>query len=273
MNETNIYPVTYNKNHYCVMANDIIRGKSEMSLQEARLIRLLITQVAKEDKDLKTYTCRIQDLAKFLGISQSNMYRDIYTICDNLLTCLVRIGTGNPREPWLKYQWVSMANYDGNGTVTLKLSEQTSRYVLELSEWFTQYRLDNILEFNSYYAIRLYELLKCDIGVSQDRKVYFEYSIDELRLFFSCENKYKETKDFNKRVIEISVREINAKADIDVYIEYCKTGKSITSVRFYFMYLKLYLGTVYWKDVEDKFTLTQTKGQLTLSIDEVLPNE
>lgn len=48
------YDMTYNAEHYTVAANDIIKGKQSMTLQTARLIRLLITQVVKEDKDLKT---------------------------------------------------------------------------------------------------------------------------------------------------------------------------------------------------------------------------
>ena len=82
------YDMTYNAEHYTVAANDIIKGKQSMTLQTARLIRLLITQVVKEDKDLKTYSCRIIDLAKFLNIDSSNLYKHIRTICD----CAMKLG-------------------------------------------------------------------------------------------------------------------------------------------------------------------------------------
>lgn len=51
----------YNSEYFTVAANDIIKGKQSMTLQTARLIRLLVTQVVKEDKDLKTYSCRITE--------------------------------------------------------------------------------------------------------------------------------------------------------------------------------------------------------------------
>ena len=41
------YEMTYNAEHYTVAANDIIKGKQSMTLQTARLIRLLITQGVK----------------------------------------------------------------------------------------------------------------------------------------------------------------------------------------------------------------------------------
>ena len=71
------YEMTYNSEHYTVAANDIIRGKQSMTLQTARLIRLLITQVVKEDKDLKTYSCKITDLAKAMKAEKLAFLTDI----------------------------------------------------------------------------------------------------------------------------------------------------------------------------------------------------
>lgn len=224
-------PMVYNKEHYTVMANDIVRGKQEMSLQEARIIRLLITQVVKEDKDLKTYSCSIKDLATFLEIDDSNLYRDIKTICENLLQRIVRVESGDPKKPWKAFQWVQKAEYDGAGTITLMLSEQISPYVLELDRYFTQYQLENVLYMNSFYAIRLYELLRADCYTLSSCSN--EYSVNFLRTFFSCEDKYKLYGDFKRRVLEVAVKEINSKADIEIInMNEYKTGRRITSVEF-----------------------------------------
>lgn len=226
------YEMTYNSAHYTVAANDIIRGKQSMTLQTARLIRLLITQIVKEDKDLKIYSCRIADLAKFLNIPSSNLYRDVFQICDCAMKSVVYIGTGNPKQPWKMFHWISTAEYDGNGTLTLRLSDEIKPYVLELEKWFTQYQLKNILEFSSYYAIRLYELLKCRDGECNNSKIELEFTINELRTYFDCENKYSAFKDFRKKVIEVAVREINEKSDILIYPHYKKSGRAITSISF-----------------------------------------
>lgn len=224
--------IVYDKNYYAVMANDIIKGKQEMTLTEARLIRLLITQVVREDKDLTTYTCRIQDLAKFLGIRGEWLYREVKTICENLLQRIIRIGSGDPRRPWKTFQWVQLAEYDGNGNITLQLSNQIAPYVLELDKWFTQYQLKEILAFNSYYAIRLYELIKCHEGITRSEKGAHEFDIPQLRDFFCCEDKYATTAVFIKKVIDIAIREISEKSDISLSYETVKTGKKITSIVF-----------------------------------------
>lgn len=230
------HELTYNGKHYTVMANDVIKGKQEMTLQEARIIRLLITQVVKEDKDLKTYKCRIQDFANFLGITSETLYQDVRTICRRLLTRTVDIWTGNHKERWKSFQWVQLAEYDGNGTITLMLSEHIKPYVVELSAWFTQYQLQNILSFNSFYAIRLYELIKCYEGLTRENESYHEFTIEYMRTVFCCEKKYETTALFIQYVINIAVEEINEKSDISIIAESIKTGKKITSIRFHIGY-------------------------------------
>jgi len=246
--------LTYNKEHHAVIANDVIKGKQEMTLQEARLLRLLITQVAKEDKDLKTYTAKISDLAEFLKIPKTHLYRDIKDICSRLLQRLVYIGTGDTKMPWKTFQWVQLAQYDGNGNLTLMLSNQIQPFVLALNERFTQYKLANILEMDSFYAIRLYELLKSDDHKRDFDGDYPEYSMEFLRQFFECEKKYDAFKDFRKRVIDIAVREINAKTDLQIdCVEYIKNSRAVVGLRFVFGYLKP----------------RQLPGQLALDGDEV----
>jgi Protein involved in initiation of plasmid replication len=231
MDNNNSKELNYDKKHYIVMANDIVKGKQEMTLTEARIIRLLITQVVKEDKDLKTYTCKITELAEFIGISGKSLYRDVRTICENLLKRIVRINVN--KNSWKAFQWIQLAEYDGySGLLTLKLSEQIAPYVLDLNSWFTQYKLKNILYFNSFYAIRLYELLKCETGIFNDNKDFYEFSIEHLRTIFCCENKYKTTAEFIKKVIQIGVREINDKSDILVEYEYVKQSRKIVSIQF-----------------------------------------
>lgn len=226
------YPLVYNPNHYTIMANDIVRGKQDMSLQEARILRLLITQVVKEDNDLKTYSCKITDLAEFLNIDSNNLYRDIKDICEGLLQRLVRIGTGNPKQSWESFQWLNSAKYDGNGTVTFRLSEDIKPYLIDLNAYFTQYKLENILEMKSFYGIRLYELLRAEYY--KDENTYQEYTIEFLRQFFDCEIKYKKFNDLKKRVLETAVKEVNEKSDLYIYEAIpIKTGRKITAIKFY----------------------------------------
>lgn len=245
-----VHDLSYSPDHYAVMANDIVKGKQSMTLQQARVLRLMITQVAKDDTDYRTYTCRIKDLARFLGIDSSNLYRDIQDFCLGMLDLKVQVGTGNPRSPWRAWHWISMASYDGNGAITLRLSDEIKPYVLALDRWFTRYQLGNILSMKSFYSIRLYEILKCEDNKTKNEKGYHEFTIQEFREMLGCEKKYRQIGQLKQRVIEPASREINEKTDMQVNVEYVKTGRAITSVRFY---------------VRDK-PETQLPGQTELSL-------
>ena len=223
-----------NEDYYTVAANDIIKGKQAMKLQTARLIRLAITQVAQQDKALQTSTVSITNLAEFLNISRDNLYRDIREICKQAMESVVYIGTPNPKNPWKMIHWIGCAEYDGAGELTIKLSHELKPYVLELDKWFTQYQLKNILEFTSFYAIRLYEILKCAEGEDpyENKGREYYYTIEELRQFFGCEDKYERVSQFKAKTIEVAVREINEKSDIEVYHEYKKRGREVVGVTF-----------------------------------------
>ena len=226
--DTNV--INYNKNHYAVMANAIIKGKQTMSLQEARLIRLLITQIAKNDKDFKTYKVNIQELAEFLEVDSSNLYREIREICQSLMTRTIKIQKG---KEWEIFQWLQLAKYDGQGTITLMLSNQIAPYLLQLNAWFTQYQLKNILAMKSFYSIRLYELLKLSVGEDRRKKMEYNFSVQALREYLECENKFKQIIEFKKYVLDIAVRDISEYSEYNCRYEGKKTSRSITDIIFY----------------------------------------
>ena len=132
------YPIKYGSTYQVVTANDIIKGKQKMTLREAQLLFIAISQVVYEDKDFKTYTTTVPELAKFMGIDESSLYRDLESICTSLCKQVVKIQVGGEnakgRKKWEIFQWVNSAKYD-NGTLTLRLSDDIKPYLLELDRY------------------------------------------------------------------------------------------------------------------------------------------
>ena len=85
---------------------------------------------------------------------------------------------------------------------------------------------------NSFYGIRLYEILMCDESKARDTVSEFTYSIEKLREMLGCEKKHNRISDFKKFVIEKAVDEIYKNTDYWIDVEYIKTGKKITHVKF-----------------------------------------
>ena len=58
--------IKYSRDFAVIQANELVRSKQDdLTLLEAKLIRLAITQVLRDDTDLKTYSCNVVDLANF----------------------------------------------------------------------------------------------------------------------------------------------------------------------------------------------------------------
>lgn len=103
-------------------------------------------------------------------------------------------------------------------------------FLLQLKQNFTSYELLWTLHFKSKYTIRLYELVKSihfhDLADYQRR-----YSVDELKRLLGGE-RYKEYRDFKRRVLVPSVKEINQYSDKDVAFDEVRRGRKVIEVEF-----------------------------------------
>ena len=224
-------------NKFVVMANDLVKGKSALSLNSAKLIRLSIMQCEFRDNELKPYQISIKDFAAFLGIrTEKGLYRDIQDICIQLLKEIVLIGDGNPKHKWKAFQWVSQCDYD-NGIISIRLHDDLKPYLLNLKGCYTQYEIENILTFKSVHALRIYELIKMELRNVQiygEKEIDVYLSVDMIKKATNTEKKYKKMGDFNKNVIEIAVKEINEKPyNIRVSYKYRKEGRKIVGYDFH----------------------------------------
>ena len=209
------YPLKLNENYYVVTANDLIKGRQKMSLREAQLLFIAISQVVKEDTDFKTYTTTVSELAQFMGIDENSLYRDLEGICTALLQRIVKIQIGGEnargRKKWKAFHWVSSAEYD-NGNLTLRLSDDIKPYLLELDSYYSQTMLGTLMTFRSYYATRLYQYLIADTGARWDTVEEWTFTCDELRELFQTYvkdekgNIIKELYKLNRNLINKTIK-------------------------------------------------------------------
>ena len=223
-----------NTDNKVVMSNDLIKSKSNLSLNELKLLRLTIMQVLAEDTDLQTYSIKINYLAKILDISSPNIYRDAMEMCRHLLQELVYVGDGNPKHKWQMFQWCSTCQYN-DGTIIIRLHDNLKPYLLQLKKHYSMYGLADILMLKTVYAVRLYELLQ---EALKAQKVYADQTatvildVETIRKATSTENKYQKIGMFNQRVIDKAVSEINDKSSYYVSYEYVKKSRKIIGFKF-----------------------------------------
>ena len=248
-NKENAIAIKYNKDFYVIQANELVRSKQDdLTLLEAKLIRLAITQVLRDDTDLKTYSCNVVDLANFLGIDNHNIYRDIQELSKSLMkkSIFIKDKTQPKRkgkENYKIFHWIDYVDYT-DGVITFKLSDSLKPYLIGLEQLFTLYGYDAVIGLPTNYSIRLYELIASyqnmtvrlmpdtnytDIPIEKNE---FIFTIDWLRDYFNCNDKYPNTGDFVKRVIDGAVKAIVKNTLMRLSYRTVKKGRSITHIVF-----------------------------------------
>ena len=236
-----IYPLQLNPDYYVVTANDLIKGKQKMTLREAQLLYITMSQVVKEYKDFKTYSIAVSELASFMGIGPNALYRDLENICTSLLKRVVKIyvqDANNPSErKWKAFQWISAAEYE-NGKLTIKLNDELKPFLIELVSHYSQILLGTLCSFNSYYAARLYQYIVCEIGERpRNPKEEWTFTCEELRDFFQIEkNEYARNYDLVRKTIKVALDELN-KSDFTYIWDYEELrgpgkGRPLVGVKF-----------------------------------------
>ena len=213
-----------------VRRNELIHARHRMSLQEQRLWLWLTAQVKREDTELSVYRIGVKQLAEFIGIEKNkDIYDQLSRYTKSLMGRVAEICKIDERT-LTQVQFVSKTKYYfGKGYVELCLNEHIRPYVLALKERFTEIELRYAIRLSSFYAIRIYELLKS----GQYRQGGFDMPLEDLRAELGIEKgKLERVDNFKVKVMNIAEREINNRTDINFAYEWLKTGRGVTGVRF-----------------------------------------
>lgn len=217
------------KNYLVTKSNYFIMNSSyDLSLEEQKIILTLASMVQPEDEDFKPYKFRISDFMELLGVEDKSKYTKIPKLTKELMKKVFEIHEGNKI---IQTAWLSGVVYEkGSGEVELTFSSYLKPYMLQLRSMFTQYKLANILSMKSKYSPRIYEILKCNEFKKQG---FIEIEIEDLRKLIKAYDVYPKYNDFKRHVIERSQKELNKISDISFEFEEIKTGRKVTSIRFY----------------------------------------
>lgn len=206
----------------------IMNSSYDLSLEEQKIILTLASMVQPSDEEFKPYKFKIYDFMKLLGVEDKSKYTEVPKITKELMKKVFEIQEGNKL---IQTAWISGAVYEkGTGYVELTFSPYLKPYMLKLNSMFTQYKLVNVLSMKSKYSPRIYEFLKCNEFKKQG---YIDIDIVELRRLLKAENIYPKYNDFKRYIIERAKKELNLKTDISFDFEEIKTGRKVTSLRFY----------------------------------------
>jgi plasmid replication initiation protein len=206
-------------------SNKFIESSFYLTINEQKMIRLVASMVKKNDTEFKEYNFKVSDIGLLFG-NKKNIYKNLESTADLLMTRFIKIKTGDKPKDWKSYHIIKNAACK-DGIFTIQIDEQMKDFYLELNE-YTKYQLKNILQFNSTYSFRVYELLKQYVKL-KNRVI----DIGHLREILDIgKQQYKLYGHFKSRVLLPSKDEINEYTDISFDFDEVKDGKKVVAIKF-----------------------------------------
>ena len=225
-------------------SNQLAEARYELSPREQKLVLYVISMIEPEDEDFKRYVVNVSDFAKLAKLSKSELYKELRDLAENLKSKVLVIpnhfdpDTGKHVE--LVTSWFSDAliTANGQGYFAVEISRNLKPYLLKVKREFFKFRLQQVMQMRSAYAIRLYQFAK-----RWEFKRKYLVSVTELRGIMGALHPAGRGKtkaalgnyaDFKRRAVQTAVDEINAKSDIFLsFVEIKARGsKAVESLDF-----------------------------------------
>lgn len=209
--------------------NHLVQASYRLSLTGQRVFLLAIGQINHKQKLRDHYEITAEQFSKMYNVSPKTAYRDLKEGLDELYNADIKLDDLDLKI-LTRRRIVDEAKYHyGEGKISISFPEKLHPFLCELNGQYTQYRIGQVSNLKSAYAIRLFELLM-QFKSTGDRII----TLKNFRNWFRIENKYKTYADLNKRIIKPAINELNTKTNLSIKYTPIKKERRVHTLSFSF---------------------------------------
>lgn len=222
-------------------ANDLIEARYKFDIWETRFFLSVLAQIRREDNEFQTYRVWYRDVVRTFGLKNHNAYDLLRQASVSLMQKSFTVNyedNGFARQAnyhiirktdVLKEGQEHRRGIETQEYIDVTIEQEMKPLLLQLQKNFTAYELRNVVKLG-VYPIRIYELLKQYESIGE-RTV----AVETLKNMFELHHEYPRFPNFNQRVIEPAIEDINRHSDLDIRtVEKIKDGRAVTALRFKF---------------------------------------
>lgn len=200
----------------------LITARYKLSTVEQKLVLSIISLIRPTDSDFMNYQIPVN---QFEFLTSNDNARRLKKYCKDLMSKPLEIET---ERGWTLFNWFAHIEYIKNdGMLECSVSPKLKPYLLKLQENFKSYDLKYILEMQSEYSIRIYELLK-----KSEKMGYLEIDLEELQNLLQVPESFKRYDNFKRKVLQVTSIEIAKYTDIYFDFQEIKKGKKVATLKF-----------------------------------------
>lgn len=213
--------------------NPLALSRQEMGILTKRLLVLALSDITKEDLTLEPIRITAWEYAQLFNISGKSIYSRIEESARELLEQTIQIK--EPNGDWVMFQWVSEARYDNGrergqmAAIEIKIHDRLKPYLLQLRRDFSIIPTEQLLSFESFNSMRLFEVLYTASYAGERNQLIFD--VDDLKLRLGLDGKYERFKDF-RYVLDKAQEEFAAYTCLAFDYEPHKVGRKFQRVSF-----------------------------------------
>lgn len=212
-----------------VKSNYLVEASYRLTITEQKIMYMIISQINKSDTNFKDYTFSVAEFIKIIGLKGKSAYNELKSTIRLLRSRTFTVKYSmNGKNKELITGWIVNAEYE-EGLLKFNIDPKLKPFLVQLKREFTAMSLNNLMQLKSTYSPRIYELLKQYLKIGE-RTFDFEELKDILAI---GEGEYKLYSHFKSRVILKAQSELKEKTDINFEFEEIKTGRKVTSLKFY----------------------------------------
>ncbi len=222
-------------------ANDLIEARYKFDIWETRFFLSVLSQIRREDNEFQTYRVWYRDVVRTFGLKNHNAYDLLRQASLSLMQKSFTVNyEDNGFERQVNYHIIRKTDVLKEGQehrrgvetqeyIDVTIEQEMKPLLLQLQKNFTAYELRNVVKLG-VYPIRIYELLKQYESIGERT-----LAVETLKNMFELQHEYPRFPNFNQRVIEPAIEDINRHSDLDIRsVEKIKEGRAVTALRFKF---------------------------------------
>ena len=213
--------------------NKLILAKYSTSSAQRKIIYSILMQIEK----VMEYTPPNEDpefeVPKSIIVEgKENNY--ISKICIDLCKKEILLNQDNPDvEVDVLMPFQQITSLKSNDFIHVTLNRKAAGIFYEIKKGYSKIDYHSALSLNSLHAQKLYEIFSMKInGYDDDETAMWCTTVDEVKKILDIEGKYKEGKDFKKRVLEVTKTQLE-NTDLEISYDLEKKGRRFHFLTFY----------------------------------------
>lgn len=232
---------TPNTNIARIENNFIFNAQYQLTSREQKILLFLISNINPLDKNFEIQVISLKELKEVLATKRSgSFYEEMMEFSLRISRKQIIFDTDvelEKRKLKTIINWFQsitpIYNEAGDLCIQFKFSSDLKPFLLELKE-YTQINYLETIPLKSSYSIRMYQVFRAyrDKMRKHQKRSKLIYDLQGLKKVLGVENKYKDWRKFNERVLQVIEKELNKHTSVQVKVHKQTKGRKVVGVQF-----------------------------------------